>query len=76
MKSHIDAHGRECLSCKDYKTWDNFTPNKSVSTGHQASCKQCKSKYNRDNAAKHRAKVIAGMEGFSERKQAFYLGVI
>jgi hypothetical protein len=37
----VDDFGRECNTCGEYKTWDEFYVNKSLRTGHVASCKSC-----------------------------------
>ena len=38
----IDEYGRQCIKCKQYKTWDNYHKTWSGVNGYQNTCKLCK----------------------------------
>jgi 5-methylcytosine-specific restriction endonuclease McrA len=41
FKTYVDESGRVCTLCGDYKTWENFVPDKRKVTGRQSRCRPC-----------------------------------
>jgi hypothetical protein len=40
-KLRIDANGRECSKCQEYKTWDEYSIKNNDASGHRPTCKTC-----------------------------------
>ena len=74
MKKLITEEGRECSTCDDFKTWDNYNKTKATKTGYQSRCKECSAKVAKKYIKK---KPLDGVfmpeRGFNYMAQCFYL---
>jgi len=41
LDARVDADGRQCGECREYKPWDQFHISRSVKSGHVTTCKPC-----------------------------------
>lgn len=55
LKYKITEGGRECISCKVFKSWDNFHKSTTTSTGYQCRCKVCVKDYRKRNKERTQA---------------------
>lgn len=43
LRGRVDASGRECSRCREYKLWTEYALNNRSTTGHASACRQCRS---------------------------------
>lgn len=75
MKSLITDKGRECSKCNKFLPWDDFSKNKTATTGYQSRCKLCCSKGLSEYTRRNKKTGHAPELGFNLKAQLFCMGI-